>query len=130
MTLIAGMMESQSEVRALDKMFKFFDKDNTGILTLEEIKEGTEEIIGAGSERYEESDLCSNLDIQGDGKVNYEMFRTATLNRAKLLCKQNIDKIFEVFDTNGDGFISLEELKGAFQGQINRRYSHVEEHSE
>jgi Ca2+-binding EF-hand superfamily protein len=58
------------------------------------------------------------------------MFRTATLNRAKLLCKQNIDKIFEVFDTNGDGFISLEELKGAFQGQINHRYSHVETHSE
>jgi Ca2+-binding EF-hand superfamily protein len=58
------------------------------------------------------------------------MFRTATLNRAKLLCKQNIDKIFELFDTNGDGFISLEELKGAFKGQISREQSHDDYHSE
>jgi Ca2+-binding EF-hand superfamily protein len=87
MSLIAGLIESQHEVKALDKMFKFFDKDNTGILTLDKIKEGTDEIIGKSrSEMYNCEELWESLDIKGDGKVNYEIFRIATLNRAKLLC--------------------------------------------
>ena len=54
------------------------------------------------------------MDINGDGKVDYEEFITASMNRDKMINDKNIKMLFEMFDTDGSGYIDAAELKNVF----------------
>ena len=61
-------------------------------------------------------ELVEQLDINGDGKIDYQEFITAAVNRAKLINDQNLEMAFKMFDQDGNGQISIAELKNVFQG--------------
>lgn len=56
------------------------------------------------------------VDLDGDGKIDYLEFIQAAIDHRSLLNKENIQTMFDLFDTNHDGTISMEELKSTFQG--------------
>lgn len=47
------------------------------------------------------------LDIDGSGTIEIDEFLMATANKDKLLCPNNLYKIFKYFDEDGSGSISL-----------------------
>lgn len=70
-----------------------------------------------GSFKAECSDwqlLIEQLDINNDGKIDYSEFISAAVNRARLLSQQNLEVAFKMFDTDGNGYISVRELKDVF----------------
>jgi len=50
---------------------------------------------------------------QGTGKVNFEQFIKAMVERHRVLQKEACRAVFDVFDFDGSGTISKEELKMA-----------------
>ena len=64
-------------------------------------------------------ELVEQLDINGDGKIDYQEFITAAVNRSKLINDQNLEIAFKMFDQDGNGQISITELKNVFQGGSN-----------
>lgn len=46
MSLISGLKASQDEIDDLDKMFKKFDTNHDGTLSLKELKNGMAEVLG------------------------------------------------------------------------------------
>ena len=50
-------------------------------------------------------------DTDGDGKIDYLEFIQSAINHKAILNKENIKSIFEMFDLNNDGKISVPELK-------------------
>ena len=50
-------------------------------------------------------------DLDGDGKIDYAEFIQATIEHKALLNEQNIKAAFKMFDLNGDGSISTDELR-------------------
>lgn len=57
------------------------------------------------------------LDNDESGKIDYNEFVQAALNREKMLNADNIQLAFKMLDSNKDGKISIQEYKNMFSGQ-------------
>ena len=55
--------------------------------------------------------ILKECDVNNDGLISYEEFIQAAIDHKTLLNEKNIKEVFNIFDLNGDGFITLEELK-------------------
>ena len=64
-----------------------------------------------------------SMDLDGNGSIDYNEFITATINKSKVLSKQNLEAAFNAFDKvsyiiflkkDGSGKISVEEIMGLF----------------
>lgn len=61
-----------------------------------------------------------SMDLDGNGFIDYSEFLTATINRDKIMSKQNLDLAFKTFDKDGSGKISLDEIMQIFQSSSNK----------
>lgn len=55
--------------------------------------------------------LFKETDVDNNGTIDYSEWITATVNKRKLLTEKNLESAFKAFDENGDGSISIDELK-------------------
>ncbi len=51
--------------------------------------------------------MIKRIDIDGDGEVNYSEFLMASLNQNALLSSERLELAFRMFDTDGNGEISI-----------------------
>lgn len=56
----------------------------------------------------------SQLDLDNDHRIDYHEFLQGAVNHNALLTKANIEHMFQLFDTDKDGFITMSELKDVF----------------
>ena len=98
-------------------MFVKLDTDSNGFLTLEELEAGMQDI--ALIFHLEEPDVREMLraaDVNGDGRIDYTEFISAAFQKDMLLSTKNLQGAFRMFDADGDGTVSKEELKLVFGG--------------
>ena len=89
------------------------DKNNDGMLSKEEIKEGYEDHFGIPIEDEEIDTIFAAIDTDGSGAIDYSEFLMATMNQAQLMSKEKLKQAFKMFDKDGSGTISREEIKEA-----------------
>jgi len=99
---IAENLISEAEKDKMRKIFKAIDKNLDGALDKSEIMEGLKRI---GYKNYEqEADrIFAQVDIDGDGEIEFDEWCKGTMNKRKLLGKQSLKKAFDLLDVNGDG---------------------------
>ncbi|ETO17697.1 calmodulin [Reticulomyxa filosa] len=109
-----GRRKSQldaNEVRELREAFAYFDQNNDGEITTQEIGKVMTK-IGLDVNEEELRDIMNDLDTNGDGHMDFDEF-VGMMDRRMSIGSQ-IDEMkltFSVFDRNGDGKIDFEELK-------------------
>lgn len=114
-SFIVALKTTSEELEALKKMFLALDTSKDGQLSLDEIKEGLDKILGSvkGSDKDYIS-LMNSLDKDGNGFVDYTEFITGAINIATILNIENLTAAFKLLDADNSGFIDLDELKQAF----------------
>jgi len=55
--------------------------------------------------------MVKNVDISGDGKIQFTEFMAAASNKDLLLSESNLKKAFSYFDMDQDGVIDLMDVK-------------------
>ena len=100
---------SFEEMQDLKDVFMYFDTNNDGRLTKEELKTGLTRISNLDFSSVD--DLMKNIDNDNNGYIEIDEFIRATINKEKLLTEKNLKMAFDFFDRNKNGRISAKELK-------------------
>merc|ERR1719305_432791 len=87
------------------------DENNDGTLSITEGKEG---LTRAGFPEPKELDsILNQVDSDGSGVIDYTEFMAATLDRQRYMQEDVCWRAFRVFDKDGSGSISKQELQQA-----------------
>lgn len=111
--VIAGCL-SEEEIMGLKQMFKGIDTDNSGTITLEELKQGLAN-QGTKLSEYEVKQLMEAADADGNGTIDYEEFITATMHLNRMDREEHLYTAFQYFDKDNSGYITIEELEQALR---------------
>lgn len=58
------------------------------------------------------------MDINRTGKINFSEFTTAAFSRARMLNSKNLNAVFDVFDVDKDGIVSVDDLRAVFHDNL------------
>mmetsp|Transcript_10750 Transcript_10750/g.23132 ORF Transcript_10750/g.23132 Transcript_10750/m.23132 type:complete len:504 (+) Transcript_10750:29-1540(+) len=107
--IIAGQL-NEDQIKALRDTFMGLDKNGDGLLTPAELKEGLQK-AGLKEIPPDLQAIMEDVDADGSGVIDYTEFLAATLDRRQYIQEDVCWSAFRVFDRNGDGKISQDELK-------------------
>lgn len=106
--IIAGQL-NEDQIKALRDTFMSLDKNGDGLLTVSEMKEGLQK-AGLKDIPPDLQQIMEEVDSDGSGVIDYTEFLAATLDKRLYIQEDVCWSAFRVFDRNGDGKISAEEL--------------------
>ncbi|XP_047329805.1 calcium-dependent protein kinase 20-like [Impatiens glandulifera] len=116
---------SEEEIAGLRQMFKMIDTDNSGQITLEELKKGLER-VGAKMKDSEIHSLMEAADVDNSGTIDYGEFIAAMIHLNKIEKEDHMFAAFSYFDKDGSGYITQDELQQACD-QFGLKDIHIED---
>lgn len=114
LSFIVSQIMSTDETSGLNSVFRQLDVDGNGMLSVDEIRSGMSRHTGMTDANIEE--LIRKVDLDANGEVNYSEFLAATIDWGNEMSRERLEQAFKLFDADGSGKISLDELVLAFGG--------------
>lgn len=111
----------RSEIEELTNAFATIDRDNTGLITSEELQQVLQE-AGYSMAQQDIEVIMKNLGMRGDGRFGYSDFIAATIGHCFSLKEEEVWMCFRHFDTDQRGFITAENLDLALK-KVGRRFT-------
>ncbi|CAE8595997.1 unnamed protein product [Polarella glacialis] len=119
LTLIAQQLKDD-DLKELRNCFLLMDGNKDGTLTLKEIEDGMKKAkVDFPDDMI---DILRNLDTDGSGNIDYTEFIAATLTKKQYLKREVMWAAFRVFDKDGDGTITKQELATILKEEGNMSY--------
>ena len=108
---MSSQLISKSEKEYLSKVFRALDENGDGRLSKDEILGGYEKEFGKPISKEEVDKIYAQVDIDNSGLIDYSEFVVASMNSQNLLTNEKLRSAFNMFDKDGSGSISAEEIK-------------------
>ena len=113
MNLLVKLLNPK-EINSLRKQFEKIDEDQSGNVSTEELSKALKKINKEIPDEEIEK-IVAEIDIKGNHEINYSEFIAATLNAKVYLNESRLLMLFKEFDTDDSGYITVENLKEAFE---------------
>ncbi|CAG9319541.1 unnamed protein product [Blepharisma stoltei] len=115
-TFITTHLVTQEEKRELQKSFRMLDQNGDGRVSKEELLKIYNEVVGGLNNETVIDRIMNNVDTDGSGFIDYTEFIQATLDHEILFSRRNLEMAFKIFDKDGSGSISTDELRRMLSG--------------
>ena len=110
-SFIASQLMSKTERDNLSKVFKAFDKNGDGKLSMEEVKQGYLDHYGRIMSDEEVEEMFRSVDTDNSGFIDYTEFVVAATNQQNLTSQEKLAAAFKMFDKDGSGIITADEIR-------------------
>ena len=110
-SFIASQLMSKQERDNLSKVFKAFDKNGDGKLSMEEVKSGYLDHYGRIMTDDEVEQMFRAVDTDNSGFIDYSEFVVAATSQNTLTSQEKLRAAFKMFDKDGSGIISADEIR-------------------
>lgn len=107
---------SDDSVEDLRSLFASLDKTGMGMVKVKDIEKSLESSDQLGDKKEEMMRVLWEMD-HGSGEVNYTHFLAATLDRQRYLQEEACRAAFDIFDLDGNGNISRDEMAQVLKGE-------------
>ena len=102
---------TEDQISEFKEAFALFDKDGDGTITMTELRTVMQS-LGQNPTDQELLDLIKEVDNDGNAEIDFEEFLVLMANNMKDIDEEmEITQGFNKFDANGDGLITIEDLK-------------------
>uniref|UniRef100_A0A0E0KIA5 EF-hand domain-containing protein n=1 Tax=Oryza punctata TaxID=4537 RepID=A0A0E0KIA5_ORYPU len=111
---------TEEQIEQLKEVFAFFDKNNDGVITSEELGE----VLSSLGQNHSEAELkriIKEADADGNGVIDFHEFLNLMAhswlkNDQGPDSEEQLMEAFQLFDKDGDGYISAAELREVMIG--------------
>ena len=87
------------------------DEDGDGRLSKEEIMEGYEKFFGKTLNKEDVDKIFELVDLNQNKYIDFSEFVMSGLNEKQILTNEKLAAAFKMFDKDGSGMISIDEIK-------------------
>ncbi|EGR33828.1 protein kinase domain protein [Ichthyophthirius multifiliis] len=121
---LVNYLASKEDKNELLKAFQSLDTNGDGKLQKDELIQGYLKILSPVQAALEVERILQTVDKNNSGEIDYSEWVAATISKENLLSKQRLEMAFKMFDKDGSGTISIEEIKDVFggMGKVNENF--------
>ena len=102
---------SEDEVQEIKEAFDLFDPEGHGFVNPRDLKSALDS-LGVEAKNQTIYQMISDLEADGGGNINFEEFLHLMTSRVSDKdSRDNIRKVFNLFDDEKNGFISIKSLR-------------------
>lgn len=105
---------TKAEKKPLARLFTDMNKDHDGHLNKQEVSKAFEIYFGNPIDPAEVDKMFNMIDVSGSGEIEYSEFMQACIPEKVLLTNENMAVVFKIFDDDGSGSISKDEIQQVF----------------
>ena len=118
LAFLANQISINQEIKKLKDEFDKIDQNKDGEISKEELIECLETIYPKGEAVKKTNEIFAEIDFNNDNSINFSEFLTVNMKKEKLLNEDMLIKAFKLFDIDGNGYITITELKENMPLQI------------
>ena len=110
-SFLANQISINEEIKTLKEEFDKIDVNKDGEISKDELVKCLESIYPRQEAILRANAIFKEIDFNNDGSINFSEFLTVNIQKEKLLNEETLDKAFRMFDLDGNGYITIDELK-------------------
>jgi len=104
LSFMSNLMLSNSENKLSRETFEKIDTAKNGFISYNELKKALKSLPQfekISDDQLEE--IIEAIDTDGDDRISFSEYLAVANDHSKLVTKQNIERVFRIFDKNGNG---------------------------
>jgi calcium-dependent protein kinase len=110
-SFLTNQISINEEIKKLKEEFDKIDVDKDGEISKNELITCLESIYPSQVAKNKAEAIFKEIDFNNDGSINFSEFLTVNIQKEKLLNEETLDRAFRMFDLDGNGYITIDELK-------------------
>ena len=118
LAFLANQISINQEIKKLKDEFDKIDENKDGEISKDELIKCLETMYPKAEAIKRTNEIFDEIDFNNDNSISFSEFLTVNMKKEKLLNEDMLIKAFKLFDIDGNGYITITELKENMPLQI------------